>query len=66
MGRLVLTHLQPWNDPDAAREEAAASFDGRIDLAVAGQVIDLAEASAHTVTGGSVAGCHGTRRAPVG
>ena len=28
-GRLVLTHLQPWNDPDAARAEAAASFDGR-------------------------------------
>ena len=40
-GRLVLTHLQPWNDPDAAREEAAASFDGRIDVAVTGQVIDL-------------------------
>ena len=41
VGRLVLTHLQPWNEPDAAREEAAASFDGRIDLAVAGQAVDL-------------------------
>ena len=40
-GRLVLTHLQPWNDPDAAREEATASFDGRVDVAVTGQVIDL-------------------------
>jgi ribonuclease BN (tRNA processing enzyme) len=40
-GRLVLTHLQPWNDPDAAREEAAAAFDGRVDVAVTGQVIDL-------------------------
>jgi ribonuclease BN (tRNA processing enzyme) len=40
-GRLVLTHLQPWNDRDAAREEAAGSFDGGIDLADEGQVIDL-------------------------
>ena len=40
-GRLVLTHLQPWNDRDAAREEAAASFDGPVDVAVTGQVIDL-------------------------
>jgi ribonuclease BN (tRNA processing enzyme) len=40
-GELVLTHLQPWNDRDAAREEAASSFDGRVDVAVAGQVIDL-------------------------
>jgi ribonuclease BN (tRNA processing enzyme) len=40
-GRLVLTHLQPWNDPDAAREEATASFDGPVDVAVTGQVIDL-------------------------
>ena len=37
-GRLILTHLQPWNDPDAAREEAAASFDGSVDVAVTGQV----------------------------
>jgi ribonuclease BN (tRNA processing enzyme) len=40
-GRLVLTHLQPWNDRDAAREEATASFDGPVDVAVTGQVIDL-------------------------
>jgi ribonuclease BN (tRNA processing enzyme) len=41
VGRLVLTHLQPWNDPDAARAEAATAFAGDVDLAVAGQVIDL-------------------------
>lgn len=41
-GRLVLTHLQPWNDPDIARAQAAAAFAGDIDLAAAGQVIDLA------------------------
>ena len=42
VGRLVLTHLQPWNDPDTARAQAAAAFAGDVDLAVAGQVIDLA------------------------
>ena len=40
-GELVLTHLQPWNDREAAREEAASSFGGRVDVAVSGQVIDL-------------------------
>jgi ribonuclease BN (tRNA processing enzyme) len=41
VGRLVLTHLQPWNDRDAARTEAAAAFAGPLDVASAGQVIDL-------------------------
>ena len=41
VGRLILTHLQPWNDPDAARAEAATAFAGDLDVAVAGQVIDL-------------------------
>jgi ribonuclease BN (tRNA processing enzyme) len=41
VGRLVLTHLQPWNDQDAARAEAASAFAGELDLAVSGQVIDL-------------------------
>jgi ribonuclease BN (tRNA processing enzyme) len=39
-GHLVLTHLLPWNDQDTARAEAA-SFPGDVDLAIAGQVIDL-------------------------
>ncbi len=41
VGRLVLTHLMPWNDPDTARAEAATAFTGAVDLAIAGQVIDL-------------------------
>jgi ribonuclease BN (tRNA processing enzyme) len=40
-GRLVLTHIQPWTSPDAAREEAAAAFAGDLDVAVAGQRISL-------------------------
>jgi ribonuclease BN (tRNA processing enzyme) len=42
VGRLVLTHLQPWNSPDDARAEAASAFPGALDIAVAGQVITLA------------------------
>ena len=41
VGRLVLTHLQPWNHPDDARAEAASAFTGALDIAVAGQVIEL-------------------------
>jgi ribonuclease BN (tRNA processing enzyme) len=42
VGRLVLTHLQPWNSQDDARGEAVAAFSGALDLAVAGQRISLA------------------------
>jgi ribonuclease BN (tRNA processing enzyme) len=42
VGELVLTHLQPWNDQDIARAEAASGFPGALDIAAAGQVIDLA------------------------
>jgi ribonuclease BN (tRNA processing enzyme) len=41
VGSLILTHLRPWNDPDAARQEAMSAFGGVIDIATAGQVIDL-------------------------
>jgi ribonuclease BN (tRNA processing enzyme) len=41
VGKLVLTHLQPWTNPDDARAEAAAAFAGDLDIAVAGQVIEL-------------------------
>ena len=41
VGRLVLTHLQPWNSRDDARAEAAAAFPGPLDIARTGQVIDL-------------------------
>jgi ribonuclease BN (tRNA processing enzyme) len=40
-GKLVLTHIQPWTSPDAAREEAAGAFGGDLDVAVAGQRILL-------------------------
>ena len=42
VGRLVLTHLQPWNDRDVARDEAASAFPGVLDIATEGQVLDLA------------------------
>jgi ribonuclease BN (tRNA processing enzyme) len=45
VGRLVLTHLQPWNDPGIARAEATAAFTGDIDVAAAGQVIALLPAA---------------------
>ena len=38
-GRLVLTHLMPWNDRERAQAEAAASYQGALSLAVPGQVI---------------------------
>ncbi len=41
VGRLLLTHLQPWNDREAVQAEADAAFPGDLDLAVAGQAIDL-------------------------
>src|SRR5689334_20188826 len=41
-GRLVLTHLVPWNDQQRTLAEAsAASFDGPVSLAAPGQVIAL-------------------------
>lgn len=33
VGRLVLTHIPPWTDPEAMRAEAATEFDGEIMLA---------------------------------
>jgi len=41
VGRLVLTHLQPWYSADDAREEAATAFAGSLDTATAGQVIEM-------------------------
>jgi ribonuclease BN (tRNA processing enzyme) len=41
VGRLVLTHLQPWNSRDDARAEAAAAFSGELDIASTGQVVEL-------------------------
>ena len=34
--RLVLTHLQPWTDPDVVRAEAHEVYAGPVDLAAPG------------------------------
>jgi ribonuclease BN (tRNA processing enzyme) len=39
VGQLILTHLVPWNDPEATREEAATVYDGKLTLAKSGLVI---------------------------
>lgn len=41
VGRLVLTHIPPWHDPQVALAEARTTWSGRLDLAVAGMVIEL-------------------------
>ena len=41
VGRLVLTHLPPWNDPERALAEAAPAFDGECLLAESGATYDL-------------------------
>lgn len=43
VGKLVLTHLVPGNSRDDARAEAASAFRGALDIATAGQVINLAD-----------------------
>jgi ribonuclease BN (tRNA processing enzyme) len=37
VGELILTHLVPWNSPDAVRAEAASAFGGKLALAAAGE-----------------------------
>lgn len=39
--QLVLTHIQPWTDPATVAAEAAATFDGPIAVAAAGQTWTL-------------------------
>ncbi len=41
-GRLVITHVPPWNNPQVAMAEAASVFDGEIDLATAGSTFEVA------------------------
>jgi ribonuclease BN (tRNA processing enzyme) len=41
-GRLILTHLVPWNDQQRTLEEAAPYFPGPLSLATSGLVVDLA------------------------
>ena len=41
VGRLVLTHMPPWNDPAVCRAQAAAEWSGPLEVARAGAVYDL-------------------------
>ncbi|MFW6776014.1 MBL fold metallo-hydrolase [Nocardioides sp. CPCC 205120] len=41
VGRLVLTHIPAWFDPDDARTEAVARYDGPTSVAVAGATYDV-------------------------
>lgn len=40
-GRLLLTHLVPWNDPDQTSEEAAGAYGGAMALARSGVTYEL-------------------------
>jgi ribonuclease BN (tRNA processing enzyme) len=39
--RLVVTHVPPWHDPQVARAEAQAAFDGPVEFARTGATYDL-------------------------
>lgn len=41
VGRLVLTHIPPWNDPQRAYDEAKAVWNGPLDLAEVGAVYEV-------------------------
>jgi ribonuclease BN (tRNA processing enzyme) len=42
VGRLVITHVPPWHDPEVARNEAASVYDGAIELATPGSSYEVA------------------------
>ena len=41
VGRLVLTHIPAWNDPQVCRAQAAAVWPGEVELARSGAVYEL-------------------------
>lgn len=41
VGRLVITHVPPWHDPEDARAEARTTWSGALDLARPGMVLEL-------------------------
>jgi ribonuclease BN (tRNA processing enzyme) len=41
VGRLIVTHVPPWNSPQIAAEQAATAFAGDIDIAVRGAEIAI-------------------------
>jgi ribonuclease BN (tRNA processing enzyme) len=38
---LIVTHVPPWGDPASARTHAARAFDGPVELARSGLVVDI-------------------------
>ncbi|GGL28215.1 MBL fold metallo-hydrolase [Phycicoccus endophyticus] len=51
VGRLVLTHLPAWNDPQTCRAQAAAVWPGEVELARGGLVVDVGGARAARAAG---------------
>jgi ribonuclease BN (tRNA processing enzyme) len=43
VGRLLVTHLVPWNDPERTLTEATAAFCGPVSLASGGLVVELTD-----------------------
>jgi ribonuclease BN (tRNA processing enzyme) len=41
VGRLIVTHIPPWNDAQRSLAEAASAFHGPIDLAQPGLTVDV-------------------------
>ena len=41
VGRLLLTHIPPWNDVELCRSQAAAVWTGPLDVAAAGKTYDI-------------------------
>jgi ribonuclease BN (tRNA processing enzyme) len=54
VGRLIVTHLVPWNDPARTLGEAAAAFCGPVSLASSGLVVGLGEPSPADAPGTTV------------
>jgi ribonuclease BN (tRNA processing enzyme)/uncharacterized protein YhfF len=42
VGRLLLTHIPAWNDPEVCRAQAAAVWPGEVELALAGRTYEVA------------------------
>jgi ribonuclease BN (tRNA processing enzyme) len=41
VGRLVITHVPPWHDPDVAKAEAMTVYEGPVDLATPGMTVEV-------------------------
>ncbi len=51
VGRLVVTHVPPWYDPKDAAAEASTTFEGQVDVAEPGLVLDLDDAGPEPLAG---------------